>query len=76
MNYIIIIFQSTHQVLKAEKILLGKGLKFEIIPTPKEISSECGLSIRIDPSISDSNIINALLSDSNIKFNIFEKWMK
>jgi hypothetical protein len=76
MNYLILIFQSTHHVLKAEKILLGKGLKFDIIPTPKEISSDCGMSIRIKPAVSDTSTIKSLLKKSRIEFKIYEKWMK
>ncbi len=47
MAYLILTFQSTHHVMKAEKILLQAGIKHEIIPSPKNISSECGMSVRI-----------------------------
>jgi hypothetical protein len=75
MNYLILIFQSTHHVLKAEKIFLGKGLKFDIIPTPKEVSSDCGMSIRINPDVFDANLVTSLLEESKIDFKLFEKWM-
>jgi len=75
-NYLILIFQSTHHVLKAEKVLLGKGLKIDIIPTPKEVSSDCGMSIRIDPDAFDANMVTSLLEESKIDFKLFKKWMK
>jgi len=34
-KYLILIFESTHKVLKAEKLMVGAGLKFDIIPTQK-----------------------------------------
>ena len=53
MNYIILIFESTHKVLKTEQILLENKINFDIIPTPKEISSDCGMSIKINPSFTN-----------------------
>jgi hypothetical protein len=47
MEYLIFSFLSTHHVMKAEKLLLQAGFRHEIIPTPKNISSECGMSIRM-----------------------------
>ncbi len=75
MNYLILTFQSTHHVLKAERILIAKGIKFDIIPTPKDITSECGMSIRIDPHITSSPVLNSILSEANFEFDIYEKPM-
>jgi len=41
----VLVFKSTHDALKSEKILKNAGYRSEIIPTPKEISSECGFAI-------------------------------
>ncbi|NTW32289.1 MAG: DUF3343 domain-containing protein [Bacteroidetes bacterium] len=76
MNYIILIFESTHKVLKADKILMENKIKFDIIPTPKEISSDCGMSIRINPSFADMNFVQTLLKDAKIDFTIYEKEIK
>ena len=75
MNYLILTFQSTHHVLKAERVLLSKHIKLDIIPTPKEISSECGMSIRINQHVASSYALSEILSDANLEFNIFEKPM-
>ncbi len=40
------IFQSVHRVMKAEKILKGKKLNILLIPTPRQLTSDCGLAIR------------------------------
>ncbi|RPH32626.1 MAG: DUF3343 domain-containing protein [Bacteroidales bacterium] len=76
MNYIILIFQSTHRTLLAEKVLLGHGIKFDIIPTPKEITSDCGMAIRINPSLTNKGMVISILNDSKIDFNLYEKWMQ
>ncbi len=41
-------FVNTHKVIKDERILRGHGLEVEVIPTPKEISSECGMSLLVE----------------------------
>jgi hypothetical protein len=40
------VFQSIHRVMKAEKILKGKGLPVLLIPAPRALSSDCGLALR------------------------------
>ncbi len=44
----VVVFESTHFALGAEKILQEKGYSYDIIPTPREITASCGLSIRFD----------------------------
>jgi hypothetical protein len=39
-------FHATYAVLKAEKILKRMGLSVKMIPVPRQISSNCGISIR------------------------------
>jgi hypothetical protein len=33
--------------MKAEKLLKGKGIKIDLIPVPREISSDCGVAIQL-----------------------------
>ena len=42
----VMIFNSIHRVLKAEKVLKAKRLKILLIPVPRKLSSDCGLAIR------------------------------
>jgi hypothetical protein len=46
MKYVFL-FESVHRVIKAEKLLKGKGIKVDLIPVPREISSECGVAIEL-----------------------------
>jgi hypothetical protein len=33
--------------MKAEKLLKGEGIKIDLIPVPREISSDCGVAIEL-----------------------------
>jgi len=70
MPFHIFTFNSTHHVLKAEKLLIDKGIRHEIIPTPKNISSDCGMSIRVNPDISEPKTIAVVLDENNIQYKI------
>mgnify|MGYP001767104032 CR=1 FL=1 len=41
------LFVSVHQVMKAEKLFKSQGLKVDLIPMPREISSDCGVAIEL-----------------------------
>ncbi len=46
-----LIFKSSTQVMRADSLLEGSGLRYEIVPVPKAISSECGLCVRLYGSL-------------------------
>ena len=60
MKYIIT-FASVHFVMKAEKMLKEKAIKVRLVPTPRKISSDCGMAIEVNST--DINIIKELLKD-------------
>ncbi|HBX52059.1 MAG: hypothetical protein A2275_14965 [Bacteroidetes bacterium RIFOXYA12_FULL_35_11] len=72
MAFQIITFQSVHWVLKSEKLLLEQGIRFDIIPTPKNISSDCGMSMRIDSTKFDIKIISEILIQNNIIHQFYQ----
>lgn len=45
----VLLFQSIHKVMKAEKICKKEGIEYTIIPVPKHISSECGMCMEVEP---------------------------
>lgn len=73
MNYKILIFESIHKVMKAEHVLVMNNIKYDIIPTPKEFSSDCGMSVRIDPSVTDIELIKKILLKNDLNFQVHEK---
>ncbi len=47
----VFLFESVHRVMKAEKLLKGKGIKIDLIPVPREISSDCGVAIELSGNL-------------------------
>ena len=41
------LFGSVHHVLRAEKILKGRGIEVDLIPVPRDISSDCGVAVEL-----------------------------
>lgn len=41
----VLIFNSVHKVMRVEKILKEAGFDVRIMPVPRQLSSDCGLSI-------------------------------
>ena len=52
MKYVITL-ESVHFVMKAEKILKDEGISVRLIPTPREISSDCGMSLEVQDDLVD-----------------------
>lgn len=44
---VILLFQSVHQVTRAERILKENGLVVDLVPVPREISSDCGVALEL-----------------------------
>ena len=45
-EFYVITFESTHLAISTEKLLLAT-VPVEMVPTPREISASCGLSLKI-----------------------------
>ena len=43
------IFHSIHRVLRAEQLLKQQKAVFLLIPVPRQLTSDCGLALRIAP---------------------------
>ncbi|MDD3269884.1 MAG: DUF3343 domain-containing protein [Syntrophomonadaceae bacterium] len=48
-SYCLFTFASTSQALKAEKLLKTNEAEFLVMPTLREISTSCGLAVKIAP---------------------------
>lgn len=65
MKYVIT-FSSVHFVIKAEKLLTSNGIKCRLIPTPRQLSSDCGMALEVQDE--DLKEINSLLKDSSCTY--------
>ena len=41
----VMIFHSIHKIMKAEKVLRKANLTVRLMPVPRQLSSDCGLSV-------------------------------
>ena len=69
MEYGLVVFDSTHEAIKAEIIVKNAKFHARIIGTPGEIVAGCGLSLRYD--LKDSTNLRKLLSDEDINYKGF-----
>jgi len=54
-----LLFFTIHDVLRAEKILKKHNISIELVPVPRNLSSDCGMCIKLD---GDLNIVKPLLN--------------
>ncbi len=62
--------ESTNVVMKLEKELLDMGMDIRIIPVPKEITANCGLSIKFQ--LEDLEAIRSQAQDNGSPFKFYE----
>ncbi|KXG73885.1 DUF3343 domain-containing protein [Thermotalea metallivorans] len=67
-EFYVISFDSTHHALKTEKLLKGR-FPVEMIPTPREISASCGLSIKFSKAIFDP--VMEMLKEDQGEYKVF-----
>jgi hypothetical protein len=46
-QYAVIIVHSTSHAMRVEKLLQEQGIACKMIPVPRQISSDCGVCVRI-----------------------------
>jgi len=66
MNDLVITFPSSNHAIAAEYICKSAGMEMELIPTPREISSNCGFSLLIYRN--DPKKIRQILEKEDIPF--------
>jgi hypothetical protein len=45
-EYGVVLFHSTAHAIRGEKVLLDAGFAIKMIPTPRQLSSDCGMALR------------------------------
>ena len=65
MKKTLLVFASIHYVLKAEKLIKKQGLFTDIVPVPKEISSDCGMALLVNAK--DLFDIKSLLIEKGLR---------
>ncbi|APG23747.1 MAG: DUF3343 domain-containing protein [Syntrophotalea acetylenica] len=50
-GFYVLILPSIHHILKVEKGAKTQGIPVELIPTPRQISSDCGMAVEFHPDV-------------------------
>lgn len=70
----VVTFESTSHAIKGEKVLKEENIKIKTIPTPREITSSCGLSIRF--KLEDLDTIEGTIKSNDLAINGMYKMIK
>ena len=63
----LVAFHSTHHAIAAERLAKSSGWMVELIPTPRDISASCGLSLLFtDATALEREAITRKLKENNI----------
>jgi len=63
----VILFPSIHFALQAEKLVKGKGFKVKLIPVPRQLSSDCGVCLKIPWE--EEQAIGRILEEAGVKMD-------
>jgi len=47
-RYAVVLFFTTNHAMRAERILARAGIANKLIPVPRQLSSDCGVCLRIE----------------------------
>jgi hypothetical protein len=48
LSYAVMTFHTTSAAFRAESVLRGAGFECKLIPTPRKLSTDCGVALRFD----------------------------
>ena len=60
----LMLFNSTHEVIRAERICRAKNLAVQVVPVPRHVSSQCGMGLEY--AARDKKSVRMELADSGI----------
>lgn len=69
-QYYVAIVHSTSLAIRAEKICKRAGITVKLIPTPRHLSSDCGIVLRFQECDMDS--IKALFDEKKLEYDAIE----
>ena len=63
--YGIVLFHTNSSAMQAEAVLARAAVQAKLIPTPRQLSSDCGVSLRFDWSQNDR--VSELLNRAHVE---------
>lgn len=73
-NYAVATFKSTHYTIQAEEVFKENNISFKTIPTPREITVSCGLSILF--TLDDAPKARELIDNGDLVIDSLYKYTK
>lgn len=67
MGKLVMFFNSTHHVIKAEAVLASSGIEVKVVPVPPRIKADCGVALRFETSLASE--IETVLKQENIPYD-------
>lgn len=64
-RYGVVVFHTTSAAIKGDKVLRQTDYPTKLIPTPRHLSSDCGLALRFEWS--DREAVEAALAASSVE---------
>ncbi len=66
-EYNVVLFHSTAHAIRAETLLRRAGLRIKMIPTPRQLSSDCGMALRFQRG--SQGQVTAILEENGVPTN-------
>ncbi|MBN2037513.1 MAG: DUF3343 domain-containing protein [Chitinispirillaceae bacterium] len=66
---LIFLFESTHAVIRAERLCRSQGIPCKAITAPREISSDCGIALELQQNREAA--LKNLLETDQITFTVY-----
>ena len=66
-DYSVVLFHSTAHAIRAETVLEEAEVQLKLIPTPRQLSSNCGIAVRFDRGEQDR--VAAILEQEKVPIN-------
>ena len=66
-EYSVVLFHSTAHAIRAEKVLIQAGFTIKMIPTPRQLSSDCGMALRFGRE--DETVVGSILKENEVPIN-------
>jgi hypothetical protein len=66
-DYSVVLFYSPAHAIRAEKVLSRAGFQIKMIPTPRQLSSDCGMALRFDTGLEEQ--VAATLETKSVPIN-------
>jgi hypothetical protein len=63
----VVLFFGTQAAIRAEKILKGAGHQVKLVPTPRQLSSDCGVALRF--AWDEMTFIREQLAGAHVDFD-------